>query len=183
MAQDSTSKKVDGFSRRFNRFLDHFGLPSYGRYTEGAAITGKTVTSFKEYCCSDTAPRTTSALVSMVDEFIKRRPTRFASDAETIAAWLLFSERVVKNPLENAEPSSAEIMRLAGICNVVSADYGFTFTDLQESIIDDSINQLYKECAAYGADIMSLNSDSLPSGIAKLAHALIATLAQDSKTG
>ncbi len=181
VTQVKKAKKIEGFSKRFNQLLDAINFPSYGRYTEGAKVIGKTLNVFKEYCTGDTGPRTKEALVDTVKALLRYRGALATVPAESIAAWLYFGDDIVPNPLTQGEkPSAAEIMRLAGICNNLSQTLGFTFTDLDEVLIQKVLDQLVQQCRAYNTDILKLNSSLLPSGIEALALELLQPLVTSS---
>lgn len=94
------SKRVEGFSSRFNELLDRATYPKHGRFTRGSHAANVAVSTFKQWCTADQAPRNYSDLVDLIKVIILDVPGKH--DPHAIAAWLLAGESV-PHPFKDAE--------------------------------------------------------------------------------
>lgn len=102
---EKDSKKVPGFSVRFNQLLDMAGFPSAekkrsGRYTTAADRFGVKATTIRCWCLQDTPPRQFTDLIKVVRIMLEDTPG--TNNPESVAAWLLSGNEKI-NPLTTAD--------------------------------------------------------------------------------
>jgi len=84
---NSSESEVPGFSKRFNRLLDHLGFQEKNRHSEGADILGITRITFRNWCTNNIAPRKHVDLKSAVRKLCEHKNK--VIDENYLAAWLL----------------------------------------------------------------------------------------------
>lgn len=103
---------VEGFSNRFRELLKHTSLSEgkrHGLYTRGAEYLGVSRNTFKAYCQEDAPPKHDD-LIAFVEKFLDDGVSG-DHDARNIAAWLLFGDEIVENPLVSASKSKETVKR------------------------------------------------------------------------
>lgn len=78
--------RVVGFSERFNIFLDQLEMPKKSRYTEGSQITGSSISTFRNWCTKDMAPRKYEDLNKVVKALCSKKNIRM--NHQYVSAWL-----------------------------------------------------------------------------------------------
>lgn len=91
---------VPGFSVRFKELLSYTSLSNskqHGLYSAGAEYLGVSRNTFKAYCIENSPPKY-EHLIEYVEKFLNDGVLG-DHDARRIAAWLLFGDDIIDNPL------------------------------------------------------------------------------------
>jgi len=91
---------VPGFSIRFKEFLSYTLLAEckrHGLYSAGAEYLGVSRNTFKAYCMEDSPPKH-EHLIAYIEKFLSDGVPG-DHDPRKIAAWLLFGDEIIDNPL------------------------------------------------------------------------------------